>query len=276
MGRAVAHGHTGVEAFDDPTASVLLPDDARARVARFHAGTGKGFEARFDRVFLDRQAKIMVARTVAIDEAVRSAGNPQLVNLGAGLDGRAWRMPELADAVVFEVDHPDTQREKMRRVTQLAPAAGEIRFVPVDFTRDSLDEALEAAGHDPNRPTTWIWEGVVMYLTPADIEATLQVIARRSATSSRVSIAYHSPSFLLKLVGLVHHRLGEPFRSEFTPPRLRALLARHGFHIVRDEDVAGISRRLAPENVRALRPIKYMRIATADCRRMRAPSPATC
>ena len=30
---------------------------------------------------------------------------------------------------------------------------------------------LAAAGHDPTRPTTWIWEGVVMYLTKAEVEA---------------------------------------------------------------------------------------------------------
>jgi O-methyltransferase involved in polyketide biosynthesis len=39
---------------------------------------------------------MMVARTVAIDGAIRTAVSSQVVILGAGLDGRAWRMPELA------------------------------------------------------------------------------------------------------------------------------------------------------------------------------------
>lgn len=54
-------------------------------------------------------------RTRAIDDAVRSAvtsGAREVVVLGAGLDSRALRMPELASVKVFEVDHPSTQRYK--------------------------------------------------------------------------------------------------------------------------------------------------------------------
>ena len=88
---------------------------------------------------LDNWSKMMVARTVAIDEAVRDAASPQVVILGAGLDGRAWRMSELADVTVFEVDHPDSQREKRARAAPLKQAARDVRFVPVDFTRDRFE-----------------------------------------------------------------------------------------------------------------------------------------
>lgn len=162
MGRAVAHGSGG---FSDPTALVLLPDEARARVERFRAGDKpRGLRGRMMHGYLARQSLNMLARTVAIDEAIVAAAAPQLVILGAGLDGRAWRLPALAEATVFEVDHPDTQRDKRARIAALAPAARDIRFVAVDFTRDDLGRALEQAGHDPARPTTWLWEGVVMYL----------------------------------------------------------------------------------------------------------------
>jgi Leucine carboxyl methyltransferase len=55
---------------------------------------------------------------VAIDDAIRTAASPQVVILGAGLDGRAWRVSELADAIVFEVDHPDSQRMKRERAAR--------------------------------------------------------------------------------------------------------------------------------------------------------------
>src|SRR5262245_20529004 len=90
MGRAVAHGATTVSRFADPTAFALLPDDARARVERFRAGDApKGVRARLEHAHLEKLSKVMVARTVAIDDALRSAASPQLVILGAGLDGRA-------------------------------------------------------------------------------------------------------------------------------------------------------------------------------------------
>lgn len=98
---------------------------------------------------------LMIARTVAIDDAIRASAAPQVVILGAGLDGRAWRMSELSDATVFEVDHPDSQREKRARAAQLAPIAREIRFVPVDFARDDLEAALAAGGHDPMQRLSW-------------------------------------------------------------------------------------------------------------------------
>ena len=121
MARAAAHGRTPVTRFADPTALALLPDDARARVELFRAGTApRSGRERMERAVLEKRSAMMVARTVAIDEVVRAAGSPQLVILGAGLDGRAWRMPELRDAVVFEVDYPASQREKQARVAALA------------------------------------------------------------------------------------------------------------------------------------------------------------
>src|SRR6266576_3103389 len=98
-------------------------------------------------------AEIIVPRTIAIDDAVRKRHSPQLVILGAGLDGRAWRMTELAGADVFEVDHPASQQDKRERAGDLRPLARSLRYVPVDFTRDRLDVALAAAGHQQSVPT---------------------------------------------------------------------------------------------------------------------------
>ncbi len=264
MARAMAHGSTKVAQFEDPTALALLPADARARVERIRAGgSPRTRRERFERAFLEKRASMMVARTVAIDDVVRSAASPQVVILGAGLDGRAWRMPELEEAVVFEVDHPDSQRDKRARVGGLTQRASSVRFVPVDFTRDDLDAALAASGHDPARPTTWIWEGVVMYLEPADVEATLSVIARRSANGSQLTIAYVGPSLLRWFVALAVRRLGEPFRSVYTHPAMRALLDRHGFQVMRDEDIFTIGQALSPELASGMRPMRHLRIVSA-------------
>ena len=238
MGRAIADGRTAVPGFADPTAMALLPDAARARVERIRRNEATW--RLFEHVYLTHLATMMAVRTAAIDDAVRGAGSPQLVILGAGLDGRAWRMRELADAIVFEVDHPDTQRTKRARVTALDRAAREVRFVAVDFTRDSLDAALAAAGHDPARPTTWIWEGVVMYLAQPAIDATLAVIDQRSAPASRLVVAYHAPALILRVVGAAVRRIGEPLRSRFTAGQMRALLARYRFDVVRDASLASL------------------------------------
>src|SRR5689334_16105073 len=218
IGRALAHGRVLAPGFQDPTALALLPPDARERVEQLRANVRQhGLRAKLTALYHQTQARVMVVRTLAIDAAIRAAHTPQVVILGAGLDGRAFRMPELRDSVVFEVDHPDSQPDKRARSANLTACARTLRFVAVDFERDSLDAALGAAGHDRALATTWVWEGVVMYLAPADVDATLAVIERRSAPRSRLIVLYHSPKPLLRVVGFFVRRLGEPLRSSFTP-----------------------------------------------------------
>ncbi len=265
--RAIAHDEGRMPGFSDPTAVALLPDAARATVEAHRKGPPKGLRARFRYEFMVGRATMMAVRTVVVDEAVRGVSSPQVVILGAGLDGRAWRMPELRNAIVFEVDHPDTQREKRARIGSLTQEAREVKFVPVDFTRDDLAERLAAAGHDPSKPTTWIWEGVVMYLTPSEVEATLRVIEARSTPGSRLVIVYIGPGGWAPVVALVVRRLGEPFRSRYRSPEMRALLARHGFDVRIDESVDESAARIAPATQKAARRAKHMRTVIADVAR---------
>lgn len=262
--RAAAHGRTSVAAFTDPTALALLPAEARQRVERLREGVpARGLREGLQRRMLEGRIGMMVPRTVAIDAVIREAAAPQVVILGAGLDGRAWRMAELGEAIVFEVDHPDSQRRKRERAVSLKPTARELRFVPVDFTRDRLGDALAAAGHDPTKPTTWVWEGVVMYLSRADIEATLRVVQARSAPGSRLTVLYTSPSLVRRAAGLALGLIGEPFLSAFTAEQMRALLLPFGFSVLHDEDLGAVSTRLA---IRGSRLFKDVRLVTAERR----------
>ncbi|HYP98937.1 MAG TPA: class I SAM-dependent methyltransferase [Polyangiaceae bacterium] len=268
MGRALADSDPTLPGFSDPTAFELLPEEARRRVERVRAeGIPKrGLKKAIEHGFLLRQSKVMAARTLEIDAAVREAASPQVVILGAGLDGRAWRMPELCDVSVFEVDHPDSQREKRKRVASLAPVAKDVRFVPVDFAHDDLEQALASAGHDASRPTTWVWEGVVMYLTQRAIDATLAVIARRSAQGSRLIVVYHCPRLILRLLGPGLRWWGEPLRSAFRPEKMRDLLSGYGFHVERDRSAAEVGRAISAELGASTRVAEHLRIAVADLR----------
>jgi methyltransferase (TIGR00027 family) len=265
MGRAIAHGRTDVAAFSDPTALPLLSAEQQAEVERIRQGTRpKEWRAWFRSEHLVRESHLMVARTVAIDADLRSAAAPQVVILGAGLDGRAWRMRELVKAVVFEVDHPDSQRQKRERVASLTLQAHEVHFVPLDFRQGDLAQALERAGHNPNLPTAWIWEGVVMYLRREEIETTLGTVEARSAPGSRLIVAYHQPALMLLLLGVIVRRLGEPIRTVLTPRQMQKLLARDGFSIRRDRGLPAIGSELSAEIGHATRPMRHLRIVTAD------------
>ena len=265
MGRAIAHGRTAVVAFSDPTAMALLSGEQQLEVERIRLGPRpKQWRARFRYEHLTRESQMMVARTVSIDAELRTAATPQVVILGAGLDGRAWRMRELVQAIVFEVDHPDSQQQKLQRVAPLTLEAREVRFVPLDFRRGDLAQALGAAGHDPGAPTTWIWEGVVMYLTHDEIETTLRTVEACSAPGSRLIVAYHQPALMLLLLAVIVRRLGEPIRTVLTPHQMRKLLAHYGFCTRWDRDLPAIGSELSAEIGHAIRLMRHLRIVAAD------------
>jgi methyltransferase (TIGR00027 family) len=265
MGRALAHGRTAIAAFSDPTAMTLLSAEQQAEVERIRNGPRpKGWRARFRYEHLMRESQMMVARTVAIDADLRNAAVSQVVILGAGLDGRAWRMRELVGAVVFEVDHPDSQQLKLQRIASLTQEAGEVRFVPLDFRHGDLMQALEAAGHNSRLPTAWIWEGVVMYLSREEIETTLNTVEGRSAPGSRLIMAYHQPALMLLLLAVIVRRLGEPIRTVLTPHQMRKLLGRYGFCARWDRGLPAIGSELSTEIGHATRLMRHLRIVMAE------------
>lgn len=261
QGRAVADGRLGVGRFADPIAVELLLDGERGVVDRVRGGqVPRAVGARIEYELVSATSEVLAARTVAIDDAVREAGNPQLVILGAGLDARAWRMPELAETAVFEVDHPASQAEKRARLGEREPVAA-VRFVPVDFGTDSLGAALTAAGHDESRPTTWIWEGVVPYLTPAEVGETVTEVAKRSGSGSRLIITYPTPNrlyhygrrgmeLLLSLTGRTNPMAREPQRSSWTPAAMAAVVTERGFGVTGDRDLLTIALAAGVEGKR--------------------------
>lgn len=192
-------------------------------------------------------------RTAAIDEELRAlaaAGVRQLVLLGAGLDARAWRLPELRDTVVFEVDHPSTQAHKRERVAEEPPLARELRFVSVDFERDRLEARLRAAGLDTAAPSAWVWEGVTMYLPHAAIAHTIGAVAALAAPGSALLTTYlpldHGTPLARRLGAGLALAVGERLRGAIAPEALAGLLAERGFEVERDEDARTWAARYWP------------------------------
>ena len=275
QGRAAAHGRIAEGRFADPVAMALLRDSERVAVRRVREGVRpQGWAERVEFEMVRASAEVIAPRTVAIDDAVRARRVPQLVIVGAGLDDRAWRMPELASADVFEIDHPASQRDKRDRVADLRPLAKSVRFVPVDFTRDQLDAGLAPAGHRAEEVTTWIWEGVVPYLSRAEVAATVQAISSRSAAGSRLIVNYQSPALSAALGRLAARAMtaaarrrspwaAEPRRSSWTPAAMSQLLAGHGFDLNRDDDLLTLAQDLTIP-VRQRRSLQTGRVAIAD------------
>lgn len=221
----------------DPLAAEVLPRPLGAVVDGLRPLVARGPARRATQWAMVGLWDHLVLRTLAIDAALdraRAEGCDQVVLVGAGLDTRARRLPSLAGATVWEVDHPSTQA----LVAHLPSPA--IR-VPADLARQDLGVVLHAAGHDPTRPTAWLWEGVTMYLTADAIDATLGTIAERSPTGSHLLVTYAEPElsggprWIRPITRTLFGGIGEPLVSTFVPEAFAAHLDDAGFDVLADE-----------------------------------------
>jgi methyltransferase (TIGR00027 family) len=168
-------------------------------------------------------------------------------------------MPELADARVFEIDHPATQGHKRGTLERIGAASPAI-YVTWDFEErpmEDLPEALAEAGHAPARPTFTVWEGVTMYLSEPSIDASLRAIAEWSAPGSQLAMTYFSksrlakPSLATRAIRAVVARAGEPFRFGWEPDELPGYLAERGLELVADIPMSDAAKALLPPELAA-------------------------
>jgi methyltransferase (TIGR00027 family) len=136
----------------------------------------------------------LIARTRFFDERVLaaiSAGIRQVVIAGAGYDDRALRF-RAPGVRFFELDHPDTQTDKARRLRSIKSGSKPV-LAPADFRRDDAARVLAASGHDAERPTLFVCEGLLVYLDRPTCVRLLAALRSRAAPGSElaVSLATH-------------------------------------------------------------------------------------
>jgi len=133
----------------------------------------------------------IVVRTRFLDDFLQDAGAAglrQVVLLGAGLDARAFRLDWPADTRLFELDMTEMLDFKESVLTDVGarPACARIA-VAIDL-QDDFPAALAAAGFDPARPTAWVAEGLLMYLSAERNEELLGRVGALSAPGSRLAL----------------------------------------------------------------------------------------
>ena len=150
----------------------------------------------------------MIARTVWLDELFLKAlqdGIPQIVLMGAGYDSRPYRFAaHNHGTTIFELDAAPTQERKIACLKKARiPVPEKVKFIPIDFNKQSLEEVLEKAGFDRTLKTLFIWEGVSYYLEPGSVDATLASVHQLGANGSQIAFDY--------TVNVPEHRLDEFF-----------------------------------------------------------------
>jgi methyltransferase (TIGR00027 family) len=128
-------------------------------------------------------------------EAVGS-GMDAVVILGAGLDTRAYRLPQLSTLPVYEVDLPQTIAYKARRLQQLyGSLPPHVRLVAMDFDRQTLEDVLNSHGYSPDQKSFFIWEGVTQYISETAVRAVFEFLAQ-VRPGSRLAFTYIVKDFI--------------------------------------------------------------------------------
>jgi methyltransferase (TIGR00027 family) len=183
----------------DPLAIRLLPPTLAllVRACRWHRLRDSMIRA------TDKKARgiwggVLCRKRYADDQvtAAIEAGIEQVVVLGAGLDTRAYRLPESQRVRVYEVDLPANINTKRARAhAALGGVPDHVRLVPVDLETDDLMESLAANGFQLDRPTMFLWEAVTQYLTEDGVRRTLALLAK-AAPGSRLVFTYIRGDYL--------------------------------------------------------------------------------
>lgn len=187
----------------------------------------------------------ITARTKYLDKLFKQAleeNIPQIIFLGAGYDTRAIRFKDsIQQTRMFELDVPTTQQHKQKLLQKHNISIPlQVSFVPINFSKESLNKVLSKVGYDSTQKSFFIWEGVTMYLPEEAIQETLAFIKNHSGRGSTVVFDYFDKYFvegkcdsygakeLLESVS----KTGEPYQFGIEDGKIDSFLSENGFEIL--------------------------------------------
>jgi methyltransferase (TIGR00027 family) len=157
--------------FRDPYAERLAGDRGQQIVDKMKRGRA--------------MAWAMIVRTAVMDELimdrVKQGGVDTVLNLAAGLDARAWRLPLPATLRWVDVDLPAMSEYKASLMRDAKPVCN-YEAIAVDLTNAAVRDALFSQIGGAASKMLVITEGLLIYLSPEEVESLARAIhSMRSA-----------------------------------------------------------------------------------------------
>jgi methyltransferase (TIGR00027 family) len=156
--------------FRDPFAERLAGERGREIVGEMKQGR--------------QMAWAMIVRTAVLDELilerVANGGVDTVINLAAGLDARAWRLPLPPTLQWFDVDLPEMTAYKAAAMGGERPVC-RYEAIAADLTSDAArDELLRRLG-GVARTALVITEGLLVYLSREQVESLARALHAQSS-----------------------------------------------------------------------------------------------
>ena len=206
----------------------------------------------------------LVSRTRFIDELVEESSineTEQYVILGAGYDTRAHRLNFRHSLRVFEVDQPEVQERKRKKLPDELLNDESLVYVPVDFSYQSVSKQLIESGFDSSKSTIITLEGVSQYISKEDFIALVQEIDSLTQNVSATffvsyidelfttnpeeccGIGFQKAGEKFELVRALSAKAGEPWISFYADIEIERIFTTNGFSIKGNAALADLNSR---------------------------------
>jgi methyltransferase (TIGR00027 family) len=213
-------------------------------INRSQAGWYQAVRKFYERLTIPGLALHQAVRKLHIEKVVRKSlldGFDQVVILGGGLDSLSLRLHlEFPQAKFLELDHPATQRVKQCVVRDRQLLGENLKLVPVDFTKQTLEKCIaESVEFRPSTKTVFVCEGVLMYLERNEIDTLFEVIKRQPGPGKRFVFTFMEPdkegkTNFFNSTWLVHLWLrwkNEPFKWGVSRAKIGEFVEARGFSL---------------------------------------------
>jgi methyltransferase (TIGR00027 family) len=263
--RAYHAEHNQVKIFDDRLARQLLTDEEYVSIASNMSQAIAFFQPQFVgsqeqalRRIVDHQlSPSPLGRAAFAEQALELAttlGTRQYLIFAAGYDTFAYRQPDwAANLQIFEIDHPATAADKLRRVSALNMAApSNLHGIATDFTEPHWQSDLLAC---PTFDTTLIsfssLLGISYYLSKDEFMQLLATIASMLPKGSSIVFDYPDELTFTSQAGertqkqvMMAARAGEPMLASYSYSELEKICEKVNLRIYRHLTPADITREL--------------------------------
>jgi methyltransferase (TIGR00027 family) len=159
--------------FNDPFAARLAGEKGVAIVETMKSGR--------------QMAWAMIVRTSIFDDVildqVRNKGVDQVVNLAAGLDARAWRLPLPPSLKWVDVDLPGILDYKTEMLKDEKPVC-EYEAVRLDLREEAKRQALFSQLGARSKRTLVVAEGLIVYLNDEQVASLARDLSKPSSFQS--------------------------------------------------------------------------------------------
>lgn len=173
--RAVESSRGSERLFVDDMAHELAKPDGYELLDRYGGGGLVDFIAIRTKYFDDRMRAIR-----------EELGIAQIVLVAAGMDTRAYRLRWPEGTSFYELDHAALLTEKSRRLATLGAIPSVHRIeVPADLA-EPWCHLLLGRGFDSAKPTLWLAESLLFYLSATQVSGLLSTLRALSAPGSRL------------------------------------------------------------------------------------------